>query len=235
MGPLIDCRGLSHVFGEGPTASRVLSGIDLQVRAGEFVVLKGASGSGKTTLLTLLACLREVREGQVTVLGEVLRGADAARRKALRARLGFIFQAHNLHPALTAMQNVRMGLELHGAGVMAHWQEAAAHMLTLLGLGERLHHRPAALSGGQKQRVAIARALVGNPEIVFADEPTAALDAEAGTRVVDLLQALGRQRGTATLIVTHDPRVIARADRVLELDAGKIVADRNAGVSSARG
>jgi len=144
-------------------------------------------------------------------------------------------RADNLHPALTAMQNVRMGLELHGAGAMAHWQEAAAHMLTLLGLGERLHHRPAALSGGQKQRVAIARALVGNPEIVFADEPTAALDAEAGTRVVDLLQALGRQRGTATLIVTHDPRVIARADRVLELDAGKIVADRSEGVSSARG
>jgi putative ABC transport system ATP-binding protein len=190
------------------------------------VVLKGASGSGKTTLLTLLACLREIQGGSVDVLGNRLDGARAKRLVEVRRRLGFIFQSHNLHPALTAMQNVRMGLELHGRQAMGHWQQAASHMLTSLGLGERLDYLPAKLSGGQKQRVAIARALVGNPEIVFADEPTAALDAESGRRVVDILKELGRRRGTTSLVVTHDPRVLDCADRVITLDGGRIIDDQ---------
>ena len=190
------------------------------------MVLKGASGSGKTTLLTLLACLREIQGGSVDVLGNRLDGARAKRLVEVRRRLGFIFQSHNLHPALTAMQNVRMGLELHGRQAMGNWRQAASHMLTSLGLGERLDYLPAKLSGGQKQRVAIARALVGNPEIVFADEPTAALDAESGRRVVDILKGLGRRRGTTSLVVTHDPRVLDCADRVITLDGGRIIDDQ---------
>jgi len=220
MGSVIECQGLSHVFGAGEAAARVLTGIDLTVGAGEFVVLKGASGSGKTTLLTLLACLREVQTGEVRLLGERVDGATPARRQAMRARLGFIFQAHNLHPALTAMQNVRIGLELHG---VRQWRKAAAHMLGLVGLGERLDHLPDQLSGGQKQRVAIARALISNPEIVFADEPTAALDHDSGLLVVRLLKRSGAERGTTTVMVTHDNRILELADRIVTLEDGQIV------------
>jgi putative ABC transport system ATP-binding protein len=222
---VIDCHALDHAFGIGEARAQVLFGVNLTIAQGEFVVLKGASGSGKTTLLTLLACLREIQGGTVEVLGNRLDSARAKRLVEVRRRLGFIFQSHNLHPALTAMQNVRMGLELHGGQAMGHWRQAASHMLTCLGLGERLDYLPAKLSGGQKQRVAIARALVGNPEIVFADEPTAALDAESGRRVVDILKELGRRRGTTSLVVTHDPRVLDCADRVITLDGGRIIDD----------
>ena len=215
---VIAARGVNHAFGTGQARAQVLFGVDFEVHRGEFVVLKGASGSGKTTLLTLLACLREIQAGEVTVLGERLDLLPARRQVDIRRRLGFIFQAHNLYPALTAMQNVRMGLELQGRPAMDRCDAASAHVLGLLGLGDRLHHRPAQLSGGQKQRVAIARALVGNPQYVFADEPTAALDADSGGLVVDLLRALGRERGTTTLVVTHDPRVSGAAP----LDGGRI-------------
>jgi putative ABC transport system ATP-binding protein len=221
--PVISCQGLDHSFGTGEAQTQVLFGVDLTINVGEFVVLKGASGSGKTTLLTLLACLREIQGGSVTLLDQPLRGAPQRRLVALRRQLGFIFQSHNLHPALTAMQNVRMGLELHGNPAMRNWRATAAHILTSLGLGERLDYRPAKLSGGQKQRVAIARALVGNPRIVFADEPTAALDATSGNKVIDILKELGRTRGTTTLVVTHDQRVMDRANRIVTLDAGRIV------------
>jgi putative ABC transport system ATP-binding protein len=222
---VIECRALDHAFGTGEARAQVLFGVDLAVRRGEFVVLKGASGSGKTTLLTLLACLREIQTGTVEVLGNRLDGARAGRLVEVRRRLGFIFQSHNLHPALSAMQNVRMGLELHGGPAMGNWQDAAAHVLTSLGLGARLDYLPAKLSGGQKQRVAVARALVGNPDIVFADEPTAALDAESGRKVVDILKKLGHRRGTTSLVVTHDQRVLDCADRIVTLDGGRIVDD----------
>ncbi len=220
---VITCRGLSHSFGEGEARTQVLFGVDLDIARGEFVVLRGASGSGKTTLMTLLACLRDIQSGKVQLLGEPLDGAPAARLVALRRQLGFIFQSHNLHPALTAIQNVRMGVELHGKPVLQNWYHAATHVLTSLGLADRLDYLPAKLSGGQKQRVAIARALVGNPEIVFADEPTAALDFQSGMKVVDILKELGRRRGTTTLVVTHDQRVMDRADRIVTLDAGRLI------------
>ena len=219
---VIDCNALDHAFGTGEARAQVLFGVNLAIAQGEFVVLKGASGSGKTTLLTLLACLREIQGGAVEVLGNRLDGARAKRLVEVRRRLGFIFQSHNLHPALSALQNVRMGLELHGSPAMGNWQQAATHMLTCLGLGERLDYLPAKLSGGQTQRVAITRALVGNPEIVFADEPTAALDSESGRKVVDILKELGRRRGTTSLVITHDPRVLDRADRVVTLVGGRI-------------
>ncbi|MDX2264740.1 MAG: ATP-binding cassette domain-containing protein [Hyphomicrobiales bacterium] len=165
-------------------------------------------------LLTLIGCLREVQDGSVRLLGEELAGAPESVLVASRCRLGFIFQAHKLHESLTAMQNVRMGLEVYGPGAMRDWKAAAAHILTMLGLGERLNYLPGNLSGGQKQRVAIARALVSNPDIVFADEPTAALDKESGYEVVALLKRLAAARQTTTLMITHDNRILEMADRI---------------------
>jgi putative ABC transport system ATP-binding protein len=144
----------------------------------------------------------------------------------LRRRLGFIFQAHNLHENLTARQNTLMGLQVHGPGGDVAKQDAATvHILELLGLGGRIDYLPGQLSGGQKQRVAIARALVSNPEIVFADEPTAALDRDAGLLVVQMLKALGQARGMSTLMVTHDTRIVALADRVITIEDGKLLQD----------
>lgn len=223
--PPILVRGLSHWFGEGEARKQALFDVDLAVEPGGLTVLLGASGSGKTTLLTLIGCLRRIEAGSVTLLGTELAGAEEDVLVRCRRRLGFIFQAHNLHDSLTAMQNVRMGLEVHGRGATANWRETSAHLLALLGLGERLDYLPAHLSGGQKQRVAVARALVGNPEVVFADEPTAALDKDSAVNVVELLKRLGRERGTTTVMVTHDSKVMDLADRVITMDEGRIVGD----------
>lgn len=215
--------GLNHWFGEGEAGKQVLFGIDLSIRRGNLTALVGASGSGKTTLLTLIGCLRQVQKGSVKLLGQELQGASEQALVQCRRHLGFIFQAHNLHESLTAMQNVRMGLEVHGPAAMAHWQPAAAQLLTTLGLGDRLDYLPGKLSGGQKQRVAVARALVGNPYIILADEPTAALDKESGVQVVRLIKQLGQERGTTTLMVTHDQRILDLADRIITMEDGRIL------------
>lgn len=220
--PPIEVSGLNHHFGEGEGRKQVLFGVDLTVKRGELVILMGASGSGKTTVLTLIGCLRDVQEGSVRLLGQELNGASEDVLVQCRRRLGFIFQAHNLHESLTAIQNVRIGLEVHGPAATRRWQEACGHMLTLLGLGDRLNYRPANLSGGQKQRVAVARALVGNPDVIFADEPTAALDKDSGQEVVALLKRLGRERGTTTLMVTHDNRILDMADRIITMEDGQV-------------
>jgi putative ABC transport system ATP-binding protein len=157
LAPVVIC-GLNHAFGEGDAQKQVLFDINLTIETGQLVILMGASGSGKTTLLTLIGCLRNVQEGSVLLLGNELHGASEHVLVECRRHLGFIFQAHNLHESLTAMQNVRMGLEVHGAKAMQRWEDAASHMLTLLGLADRLNYLPAKLSGGQKQRVAVARA-----------------------------------------------------------------------------
>jgi putative ABC transport system ATP-binding protein len=226
--------GLNHWFGEGEARKQALFDVDLSIGRGQLTVLLGASGSGKTTLLTLIGCLRRVQEGSARVLGQELRDAGEATLVACRRRLGFIFQAHNLHDSLTAMQNVRMGLEVHGPAAMRDWRIACAHLLSTLGLAERLDYLPSSLSGGQKQRVAVARALVGNPQIVFADEPTAALDKESGLQVVRMLKRLGEERGTTTLMVTHDPRILDLADCILTMDEGRIVKDEACGNSTQR-
>lgn len=223
----IAVAGLNHWFGEGEARKQALFDIDLAIERGRLTVLLGASGSGKTTLLTLVGCLRQVQAGSVQLLGQELAGAGERELVACRRRLGFIFQAHNLHESLTALQNVRMGLEVHGPAALRDWRSACGHLLTLLGLGERLDYLPGNLSGGQKQRVAVARALVGNPEVVFADEPTAALDKESGLQVVRMLKGLGKERGTTTLMVTHDPRILDLADRIVTLEDGRIVENRS--------
>lgn len=222
--PPILLERVNHWFGSNETRIQVIFDASLSIERGSFTVLRGPSGSGKTTLLTLMGCLRRVQDGSVRLLGEELRGATAAGQEALRRHFGFIFQAHNLHESLTARQNVLMGLQVHGTGGDAAKQNAAAlHMLESLGLSQRVDYLPDKLSGGQKQRVAIARALVSNPEIVFADEPTAALDKDAGLHVVMMLKALGQARGTSTVMVTHDTRIIELADRVVTIEDGRLV------------
>lgn len=221
----VDIAGLNHFFGTGEAMKQALFDIDLKIERGSLTVLVGPSGSGKTTVLTLVGCLREVQEGSVMLLDHQLNGASAALQIALRRRLGFIFQAHNLHGSLTAVQNVLMGAQVHGSVNADAQMNAARHMLTLLGLGDRMNYLPANLSGGQKQRVAVARALVGNPDIVFADEPTAALDRESGMTVVKMLKKLGQVRGTTTVMVTHDNRILDMADRIITLEDGRVVKD----------
>lgn len=221
--PIVEMRGLNHWFGSGDARKQALFEIDMTLPRGSFTVLMGPSGSGKTTLLTLAGCLRSVQDGSVRLMGQELHGAGAEDLTLLRRNLGFIFQAHNLHESLTAVQNVVMGVQVR-AGVpddLAH--RAATHALGLVGLSDRVDYLPANLSGGQKQRVAVARALVGNPALVLADEPTAALDKDSAADVVDLLKRMGSVRGTTTLLVTHDARILDRADRILTLEDGRIV------------
>ena len=221
--PIVAVRGLNHWFGTGDARKQALFDIDLTLPRGSFTALMGPSGSGKTTLLTLVGCLRSVQDGSVRLMGHELQGAGAEELTRLRQRLGFIFQAHNLHESLTAIRNVVMGVQVRPGVPDDLARQAAARALGLVGLSDRLDYLPANLSGGQKQRVAVARALVGNPALVLADEPTAALDKDSAADVVDLLKRLGAARGTTTLLVTHDNRILDRADRILTLEDGRIV------------
>lgn len=218
-------RGLNHWFGSGDARKQAVFDVSMRVKRGSLTILMGPSGSGKTTVLTLMGCLRDVQDGSVNLLSEELNGASEQSQVMLRRKLGFIFQAHNLHDSLSARQNVLMGLQVHGRGDDAAQECAADHMLDLVGLADRRTYLPGNLSGGQKQRVAIARALVSNPQIVFADEPTAALDKKSGQTVVEMLAALGHQRGTTTLMVTHDNRILDLADRIVTLEDGRIISD----------
>lgn len=220
---IVDVRGLNHWFGAGDARKQALFDVSLSLRRGSFTVLMGPSGSGKTTVLTLIGCLRGVQDGSVRLLERELNGASEAELMMLRRRLGFIFQAHNLHESLTAAQNVMMGLQVQGSVPDATARKAAEHMLGLVGLSDRATYLPANLSGGQKQRVAVARALVASPSLVLADEPTAALDKDSAAEVVTLLKRMGKARGTTTLLVTHDNRILDHADRILTLEDGRIV------------
>lgn len=230
--PPIIVSHLDHYFGVGDTRIQALFDISLSIERGSLTVLMGPSGSGKTTLLTLMACLRDGHWGSVRLLGIELDGADEAVQISLRRRVGVVFQAHNLHDSLTARQNVLMGLQVHGRGQPARQSAAVEHVLGLVGLADRIEYLPANLSGGQKQRVAIARALVSNPEIVFADEPTAALDKVSGMAVVELLKKLGTERGTTTVMVTYDPRILDLADRIITLEDGALARDTDAASSN---
>jgi len=226
-GAPIIVSGLNHFFGTGEARKQAIFDINLTIANGSLTILIGPSGSGKTTLLTLIGALRDIQGGSVKLLDHELNGATEGELAALRRRLGFIFQAHNLHESLTATQNVLMGLEVHGKGDSALQLAASHHMLDLLGLADRENYLPGNLSGGQKQRVAVARALVANPQIVLADEPTAALDKDSGHTVVEMLKSSGQLRGTTTVMVTHDPRILELADRIIKLEDGRIVSDES--------
>ena len=220
----IAVQGLQHWFGSGPNRRQVLQGIDCKVAAGEVVLLTGPSGCGKTTFLTLVGALRQVQQGSVQVLGEQLHGAQRGTRQQLRRRIGMIFQGHNLLRCLTAEQNVQMGSDLLPGLSYRARRDQAREWLRAVGLGDHLGHLPHDLSGGQKQRVAIARALAAKPQLLLADEPTAALDSQSGREVVDLLKDLARQQGCGVLIVTHDPRILDIADRLLQMEDGHLFA-----------
>ena len=220
--PAIIVRNLDHYFGQGQLQKQVLYDINLEINSGEITIMTGPSGSGKTTLLTLVGGLRSAQSGSLQVLGQELYGATAQQLTYARRHHGYIFQAHNLHSSLTALQNVRMGLELHPDISTVEMQTRSAEMLKEVGLGDRANYYPDDLSGGQKQRVAIARALVSHPKIVLADEPTAALDSKSGRDVVNLMQTLAQEQGCTILLVTHDNRILDIADRLVDMEDGRL-------------
>ncbi len=203
-------------------ALEILAAIDMQVNAGEAVAILGPSGSGKSTLLGLLAGLDQPTQGRVSLLGQDLAGLDEDARAGLRAgRVGFVFQSFQLLPGMSALENVALPLQL---GRMNGARPQAETLLREVGLGERLSHLPRQLSGGEQQRVALARAFAGDPEILFADEPTGNLDADSGERIIDLLFNLRDRVGSTLLLVTHDQQLARRCDRTLRLNAGRLLA-----------
>jgi len=202
----------------------ILKGIDLEIKSGESVAIIGASGSGKSTLLGLLAGLDGASGGAVFIDGVELGSLTEDQRALLRGeRVGFVFQSFQLLPSLTALENVMLPMELVGSADPAGRSE---NFLRRVGLGERMGHYPRQLSGGEQQRVAIARAFAAQPDILFADEPTGNLDTETGSLIVDLLFDLNRENGTTLVLVTHERRIAARCDRVLQMDSGALVEAR---------
>lgn len=222
--PAVQVRGLGHSFGDRESRKRVLHEIDLDLLPGEIVLMTGPSGSGKTTLLTLIGALRSAQEGSIRAFGRDLAGLSARELVSIRIGIGFVFQGHNLFESLTARENVHMAVELTVRNARER-DRRSAEILTRLGLGDHMTHKPEALSGGQKQRVAVARALVNRPKIILADEPTAALDRDAGREVIHILKGLAQEEQSAVLLVTHDMRILDFADRIVNMVDGRIVSD----------
>jgi putative ABC transport system ATP-binding protein len=219
----IELKGLTKTYGTGALAFQALKGIDLTVKQGEFMMLVGPSGSGKTTLLSILGCVLSPTDGEAYLFGEKLHGRREADLPDLRlSYIGFIFQGHNLIPALNLEDNVAFPLELRGYSRHDALTEAR-EVLTAVGLADKLKRHPEDLSGGQRQRVAIARALAGKPPLILADEPTAALDAQTGQQVTELLKKLSTERGHTVVVVTHDNRIFHFADRTVHIEDGLLV------------
>ena len=219
--PLITATGLNHYYGAGTLRRQILFDIELSIDPGEIVIMTGPSGSGKTTLLTLMGALRSAQEGSLRVLGHEMRNAAPATLLSVRRSIGYIFQAHNLIDSLTAIENVEMSLDLLNLSAK-ECRRRATDAMEAVGLSHRLHSHPDQMSGGQKQRVAIARALAPEPRLILADEPTASLDKQSGREVVDLMNDLARRKGTSVLLVTHDNRILDIADRIVNLEDGKL-------------
>ncbi|MEV6346307.1 ABC transporter ATP-binding protein [Actinoplanes sp. NPDC051851] len=228
----VELRAVTRRYGHGENAITALDTVDARFDPGTFTAVMGPSGSGKSTLLHSAAGLDRVTSGEVLIDGTAVAGlSERALTRLRRSRVGFVFQAFNLIPALTAAQNVVLPLRL--AGRRPAPGEVAA-MLAEVGLADRAGHRPAELSGGQQQRVAIARALVTRPAVVFADEPTGALDARSGAEVLRLLRSTVDRHGQTVVMVTHDPVAAAHADRVLFLADGRVVDDLTGAVGAER-
>ena len=220
-GTPIALKDVCYSFGKGALEKQILFDVGTQINGGEIVILTGPSGSGKTTLLTLIGALRSAQQGSVKVLGQELLRASEKTLIKVRRRIGYIFQSHNLLDSLTIHQNVQMALQLDGVRG-AEAGKRITNVLQRVGLAEHEHKFPGELSGGQKQRAGIARALVNRPQIVLADEPTASLDKQSGRDVVDLIQDLAREDGSAVILVTHDNRILDVADRILHLEDGRM-------------
>ena len=223
---LLRLEGVGKRYRQGEVSVEALKGIDLALEEGEFAALVGPSGSGKTTLLNLIGGLDAPSSGRIqlngTDLGKLAEGALSDFRLF---QLGFIFQAYNLVPVLSALENVELVMVLQGRAA-GERRRRAEHYLELVGLKETLHRRPSALSGGQQQRVAVARALAAGPRLVLADEPTANLDSENAGGLLDIMHRLSHEEGTTFLFSTHDPRVMDRAERIVTLRDGAIASDR---------
>lgn len=222
MMPLASVRDVGKTYGTGPVAVHALDNVTLDVHAGEFVLLEGPSGSGKTTLLSILGCILKPSSGSVTIRGRRISDLPEHDLPAVRLRhIGLVFQSSNLLPALSARENVQVPLDLKNVPSRES-SHTAAHLLDSVGLGSKLNVLPSALSGGEKQRVAIARAVATEPDLLLADEPTAALDSASGRAVMDLLRNFGRSRQCAVVTVSHDPRWKDFADRVVRLEDGRL-------------
>ena len=223
MQPAIAVTNVTKTYGEGAAAVHALRSVSLEVQRGEVMLLMGPSGSGKTTLLSVMGCILRPTSGSVRIAGREAATLSEAELPAVRLEhIGFIFQGFNLFPTLTAGENVELALDLKGVrGAQA--QRRAERLLEQVGLGDKVRAFPSELSGGQKQRVAIARALAGNPDIILADEPTAALDWHSGENVLGVLRHLARTEQRAVVIVTHDSRALGFADRIVEINDGRIV------------
>jgi putative ABC transport system ATP-binding protein len=212
--PIIEARELTKVYRRGASEVRAVDGISLSVEPGELMAIMGRSGSGKTTLLDLLGCLLRPTDGDLAIDGRRVIGASDGELATLRReRIGFVFQEFNLIPTLTAVENVMLP------------KRRATGLLELVGLGERVTHRPTELSGGEQQRVAIARALVNDPAVILADEPTGELDSTTSEQLLGTLRDLNRGRGVTTIIVTHDAAVAGATDRIVRLQDGRVIAD----------
>ena len=220
MNAILQTRAIRKHFTEGRETVTVLKGIDFEVARGEIVSLEGPSGSGKTTFLSILGCILTPTSGEVVIDGRQVHEKKLAEIR--RRSLGFVFQQFNLFPSLSAIENVEYALNVKGVKGRAARTEAQ-RVIEAVGLGDRQNFLPRDLSGGQKQRVAIARALAGNAPILLADEPTANLDSQVGTQVLEMFRALAKQENRALVIVTHDPKVRTIADRVAKIQDGELV------------
>lgn len=218
----VHARGVAKSFGAGDSRVQALKGVDLEAYCGELLMIVGPSGCGKTTLLSVLCGTLDFEEGEVQVFGKDLSQMSDRQITAFRgAHVGFIFQQFNLIPSWTTLENASVPLLINGV-TRSRAEDTSARWLTEVGLGERLHAYPRQLSGGQQQRVAIARALVHEPRLVICDEPTAALDAAAGRRVLELLKASACRPDRCVLVVTHDSRIFSFADRIAEMEDGVV-------------
>ncbi|MGZ8189467.1 MAG: ABC transporter ATP-binding protein [Methylosarcina sp.] len=221
-GVAVKCQGLTKTYDLGEQKVSALSGIDLEIRMGELMMLVGPSGCGKTTLISVMAGILDQDEGLCEVFGKDLRHMRDRDKLSFRARnIGFVFQSYNLLPALTAAENVAIPLIINGEKRKEALSKAEA-VLDHVGLGERVTSLPTQLSGGQQQRVAIARALVHNPRLIVCDEPTSALDHETGHQIMEILKMVAQHKDRALVIVTHDARIFGFADRIAKMDDGRI-------------
>jgi putative ABC transport system ATP-binding protein len=231
---IVEAKALTKTLGSGPAQVEALRGIDLTLRSGELTLLMGPSGSGKTTLLLILGCMLTPTSGSVMLAGAPTAGASTEElAKIRRERVGFVFQSYHLFPTLTAAENVQLALDVRGEdGAPA--RERALQALGTVGLARKARAFPRELSGGEQQRVAIARAIVANPSLILADEPTAALDGGNGRAIMRILADNAHQKNRAVLVVTHDPRIMSFADRIVEIEDGRLIEERPSSVTRLR-